>query len=79
MTRTETVHKNKCHPELVSGSFGGTRVQGKRFRTKFGMTRTDEVGMDRPQEPHSPVILNLFQDLLEEPRVKTKTSELNSE
>ena len=35
------------HPELVSGSVGGTRVKDKRFRNKFGMTRTEEVGMDR--------------------------------
>ena len=30
------------HPELVSGSVGGTRVKEKRFRTKFGMTREGE-------------------------------------
>ena len=29
----------------------GPRVKEKRFRNKFGMTRTEEVGMDRPQEP----------------------------
>ena len=48
------------------------RVKGKRFRTKFGMTRTETV-------PKINVILNSFQDLLEGREVKEKDSELNSE
>ena len=32
---------------LFQDPLKGARVKGKRFRTKFGMTRTEEVGMDR--------------------------------
>ena len=33
-----------CHPELVSGSIGGTRGKEKRFRNKFGMTEKKIYG-----------------------------------
>ena len=62
------------HPELVSGSIGGSESKSKRFRNKFGMTRTEKV-----QKMKKFCVVATIKKLEQQPTKKEKKKIINNQ